>query len=320
MRGVALIVGLLLVVVQQRGANVSGRSYEGHHKYLQDAELPQGDDPAPALVERHIYSLLEAMKQSLGELSNKRSSWYDRYDALAMDVKDNSAMIQELLEIGRVAMPIIWTTSKIKMLHKRRERLEKGQEIFYKPPNVALGEPVPHPLRILPTELTDQDDFSIELILKTNEVANVGIRLMFEPEKGHEFDWDNDDLFLGVHLRWYFDYGNSREISLHDKYDGSFRAGEVITPASHWPDIKVGEKFGVSIVKKQNCFNVVIIIGKDLYVQEQAEEPYVHKFCPRPRRTSKMMADPKKLWLVVNEDRPGRGQLEVHNLIWYRNV
>lgn len=259
------------------------------------------------------------MKGSLGELSNKRNSWYDRYDVLAQEATNHSAMIAELLVISRVAMPIIWTTVMANQLHSRRRQLEKGQEIFYVPPNVALGEPVPHPLRILPTTLTDQDDFSVEVILKTNEEANVGIRLMFEPEEGRDLDWDNDDVFFGIHLRWHFDYGNDREISLHDRYDGSFRAGEVITPASHWPNIKVGEKFGVSIVRKKNCFSAIVIIGKDLYVQEQPEEPFVHTFCPRPRRTSKMIAEPKKLWLVVNEDRQHTGQVEVHNLIWYQN-
>ncbi|XP_064101447.1 uncharacterized protein LOC135212050 [Macrobrachium nipponense] len=318
MRGVVLTAGFLLAVVTLTAAKAFGRPYGKHLRLSHQADLPQGDDRIPGSVERQVYSLMEAMKESLGELSNKRNSWYDRYDVLAQKATNHSAMIAELLVISRVAMPIIWTTVMANQLLSRRKQLEKGEEIFYVPPNAALGEPVPHPLRILPTTLTDKEDFSIEVIVKTNEEANVGIRLMFEPEEGRDLDWDNDDIFFGIDLRWHNDHGNDREISLHDRYDGDF-AREVITPASHWPNINVGEKFCVSIAKKKNCFSAIVIMGKDLYVQEQPEEPFVHTFCPKPRRTSKMIADPKKLWLVVHENRQHTGQVEVHNLIWYRN-
>ncbi|KAK7060695.1 hypothetical protein SK128_007974 [Halocaridina rubra] len=192
--------------------------------------------------------------------------------------------------------------------------IKKGGEVIYNPPFTL---PITHPLRFLPTRLTDRDEFKVEVGLLLKQEANVGIRLMFEPEHERDFDWDNDDIFVGVHLRWHFAYGPSREISVHEKYNGQFQPGETITPEAHWPDLKVGEKFLVIIVKGKECFEVYTVLGKDIYAQFYIEKPYMHRFCPLPRRENRMLSDPKKLRVVVNEDNPYSGDVQVDSITWF---
>ncbi|XP_037788559.1 uncharacterized protein LOC119583917 [Penaeus monodon] len=140
---------------------------------------------------------------------------------------------------------------------------------------------------------------------------------MWEPEGGAAFDWAQGDILFSLHLRR-FHPDNDREVVMNDKYDGRWTPDATFVSAERWPDVKPGQKFKVIVMKKGSCFMALIWSGEDIYVQLPKPMGYTYRFCPKPRRQAKVSEwAGRPLRVVLNEDRPGSGEVRVHALTWY---
>ncbi|XP_047483510.1 uncharacterized protein LOC125035277 [Penaeus chinensis] len=313
-RWLLLLLGLAVTVTATQAGVLSWLEGEASSGGELQADQPNSSEEQSDDGDNQIKRLVEAMHGSFVELATKRNTWYDRYDILAQQAANNSRVITELLGISRIAMPIIWNTFMAKNIWQRTERMQHGVAQVYSPLHDASA---PHPLRSLTTSLTQDQDFAVEVILSLTTEANVGFRLMWEPEGGAAFDWAQDDILFGLHLRR-FHYDGDREVVMDDKYDGEWTPDAAFVPSEHWPDIKPGRKFKIIVMKKGSCFMALILSGEDIYVQLPKPMGYTYRFCPKPRRQAKVSEwAARPLRVVLNEDNPGRGEVRVHALTWY---
>ncbi|KAK4303484.1 hypothetical protein Pmani_024493 [Petrolisthes manimaculis] len=285
-----------------------------------EGDQPQADDPQQGPSEAvEVLRVVEEMSRNFLDLANQRGSWLQRYEVLANDSSRNSAFITELLGISRIALPIIWNAFSANMQMQRAHKLSLGEAVFYNPP-AAL--PAPHPLQLHTTRLTDQDDYTVEITLKLNAEANIGLRMMYEPEEGHEFDWNHDDIPIAAHFRWHFKYGADREVVLTNRKGGEWSSNEYYSGTEKWPNLVVGEKFSLILVKRGRCVQLHVMKGADMYFQIPKLEPSFN-YCIQVdllcniKRESKMAQLPRQLQVVVNEDEQGAGEVEVLGIAWY---
>ncbi|XP_069194511.1 uncharacterized protein [Procambarus clarkii] len=261
-----------------------------------------------------VEHMMEAVKTAFRELSSKRSTWYSKYHALATDAANNSAIITELLGISRIAMPIIWNAYIGSQLTERLQKLRPGNVRTFSPS--AGHSSATQGLEMVSTDLTNHQDFTVEVILKLTEEASVGLRLMLEPEDGQELNRDDGDVLVDAHFNWQTTDSTSREVVLNDKYGGVWGPQEAVYGGPRWPSLVVGEKFQLSLIKKGECFSLFVRTGKDVYLQEPALTlPYT--FCPQARRQSKMAREARRVTVVVDEDHIHAGELHLYSVLWY---
>ncbi|XP_042887398.1 uncharacterized protein LOC122263133 [Penaeus japonicus] len=309
-----LLLGLTFTVTPTQAGVLNWFEGDTNSKDELQADEPDSDEEQDSNGNNQIRRLVEAMHSSFVDLATKRNTWYDRYDILAQEAANNSRIVTELLGISRIAMPIIWNTFMAKNVWQRTARLQHGASQVYDP---TRNRPAPHPLRSLSTSLTQDDDFAVEVILSLETEANVGFRLMWEPEDGDIFDWNQDDIFFSLHLRR-FHPDNDKEVVMNDKYDGRWTPEASRTSSEHWPPIQPGQKFEVIVMKNGPCFHVMVLAGEDIYVQIPKPMGYTHTFCPKPRRQARISQwESRPLRIVVNEDSHGSGELRVHAITWY---
>ncbi|KAG0711457.1 hypothetical protein GWK47_020573 [Chionoecetes opilio] len=226
-----------------------------------------------------VLRMVESLGHSMQEVAEQEDGWLARYQQVAEMMKENNGMSEELLSISRTAVPIIWNTFMGKTMIGVLKQIEKGGVLS--PYTETLPPPPPKFIFVYPSPLTVDDKFTVQAVVRTTAEANIGFCLYFEPEEGEELDIDNGDIFFASHIRWHFDYGNSREIVFNDRYNGVWSRPEMAVGGDQWPDFEVGEKFIISVMK-------------------------------HPRTV-----DPRKLTLTVNEDKRGAGEVIVHWLTWF---
>ncbi|XP_042225792.1 uncharacterized protein LOC121868863 isoform X2 [Homarus americanus] len=209
-----------------------------------EADIPQADEPQQEQSDgsRDIGRMIETVDNIFKNMTEEQ----DRYSSLTQDAAENTALITELLTISSVAMPVIWNTlmtSQTKAIH---QTICQGKAVFFHAPGDL---PALHPLQDLSVGFTDQENFSLSSIMKLNEKADVSLRLMYEPEEGHDFNWKEDDILLSVHLQWHPELGNSGEVVINDKHSRNWGSVPTVVRGNKWPNLTVGEKFSLSVIK-----------------------------------------------------------------------
>ncbi|KAG7167155.1 Low affinity immunoglobulin epsilon Fc receptor-like [Homarus americanus] len=168
------------------------------------------------------------------------------------------------------------------------------------------------------SSLTQDAAENTALITELLTISSVSLRLMYEPEEGHDFNWKEDDILLSVHLQWHPELGNSGEVVINDKHSRNWGSVPTVVRGNKWPNLTVGEKFSLSVIKNKKCFKIVLLLGEERFLMIPFPlSAYV--FCPQARRQSKMEQQPRKLRVVVNEFHPGAGDLDLYSIMWYPN-
>ncbi|XP_071520349.1 uncharacterized protein [Panulirus ornatus] len=297
------------VVVAQAGLLDVLRVDPADHQVQHDQ--PQTKQPS----ENDVQNLIEALSRNFMELrQNQSDSWYSRYDTLAKQNANNSAVVTRLLQISRVAVPIIWNAYMGNSYLETQQNVANGGLVVYSP---SGGAAAPHPLQEVRTDLLARDDFTVEVEMKLREEASVGLRLMYVRED-QAFNWEEDDILVSVLLRWHFEHGNSRELVMNNKYDGVWGPNEVIAGGKKWPSLVVGEKFVLVLKKNRECFYLHVKTGAERY-QIQLSYFHFHVFCPtlQPTEAVRKEQSQQRLMVVVDEQHVRSGELEVHSIKWY---
>ncbi|KAK8381331.1 hypothetical protein O3P69_018430 [Scylla paramamosain] len=284
---------------------------------LWSRELPQADQPQQDQVEEssgtEVLRMVEALGRELSDMAGQEDAWLNRYEDVAQAMKENNKASEELLSISRMAVPVIWNTFMGNyMMHFMTAVWEEGGVAGHGFSSRGhVPPPPPKFVFVYPTELTADKAFVIQAMVVPTAEANLGFCAYFEPEEGDELDFDNGDIFFASHIRWHFDYGNSREIAFNDRYNGEWSRPEVTVGGDQWPDFTVGESFIISVTKMGPCFITNILLGRDSH-GNTPEPMQGFTFCPKQPRTG----DPRKLWLTLNEDNAGAGEIKLRWLTW----
>ncbi|XP_045116419.1 uncharacterized protein LOC123507558 [Portunus trituberculatus] len=283
---------------------------------LWSREAPQADQPQQDEAESsgtEVLRMVEALGRELSDRAGQEDGWLSRYQDVAQAMEENNKASQELLSVSRMAVPVIWNLYMGNSIMFFMDSLWKGGGVAGHSFSTRGQVPPPPPkfLFVYPTELTADDTFVIQAVVVPTAEANVGFCAYFEPEEGEELDFDNGDIFFASHIRWHFDYGNSREIVFNDRYNGEWSRPEVTVGSDQWPDFTVGEKFIISVAKMGPCLSTTIMLGRDMH-SNTPKHMSTFQFCPKQPRKD----DPRKLWLTLNEDKTGAGEIQLHWLTW----
>lgn len=281
-------------------------------------ETPQADEPqTDEDGGMEVLRMVEALSRDLQDVAGQEDVWLNRYQEVAQGMEGNDELITELLGISRMEMSIIWNAYMGNMMMDVTKMIENGgvgTPLFNHSTTGSLLPPPPKFLFVYPSELTADMMFQVQAVVRTTAEANVGFCLYYAPEEGDQLDFDTGDILVGVHMRWHFDYGNSREIVLNERYNGVWSRPEVVVMSGDtWPDFQVGEKFLIAVSKLGPCFQTLVFLGRDMHVNKPFTGPQATIYCPKNPRTG----DPRKLWLAVNEDKLGANEVIVHWLTWF---
>lgn len=280
-------------------------------------DMPQADQPQQDQAEEssgtEVLRMVEALGRELSDMAGQEDGWLNRYRDVAQTIKENNKASEELLSISRTAAPVIWNTYIGDSIMYFMTSLWKGGGVAGHGFSTRGDVPPPPPkfIFVYPTDLTVDESFAFQAVVVPTAEANVGFCAYFEPEEGEELDFDNGDILFASHIRWHFDYGNSREVAFNDRYNGVWSRPEMTIGGDQWPDFTVGEKFIISVVKNGPCFSTTIMLGRDMHNNIAKRMP-TFEFCPKQARTG----DPRKLWLALNEDKTGAGEVTLHWLTW----
>lgn len=281
-------------------------------------EMPQADQPQQDQAEEssgtEVLRMVEALGRELSDMAGQEDGWLNRYRDVAQTMKENNKASEELLSISRSAAPMIWNMHMSNFMMYFLSSVWKSGGVAGHGFSTRGDVPPPPPkfIFVYPTNLTVDETFVIQAVVVPTAEANVGFCAYFEPEEGEELDFDNGDILFASHIRWHFDYGNSREIAFNDRYNGVWSRPEMTVGGDQWPDFTVGEKFIISVTKTGPCFMTHIILGRDLHSNSPKNVGAGTTFCPKQPRTG----DPRKLWLALNEDKTGAGEVTLHWLTW----
>ncbi|XP_076066543.1 uncharacterized protein LOC143039954 [Oratosquilla oratoria] len=318
MRWTGLFLPLIFLFFMPQGRlalGLGGRTSETS----MSADRPLKDEPKDDGVVSQIKRLILALKDNLGNYAFDRSAWYDRYSEVAQEAKENSEIVDELRNISRLALPIIWHNFVGSIVQQRDAFSHAGSLEFFD----TVHAPRKHPILDMRTHLTTSDDFTVEFLLSLRKEANIGLRLhLLDADVDRELDWDNDDILFSAHFRRTYHTGDEKQIVLNEKYNGDWGPNHVMYYPDTWPNIQPNEMFRVMFIKVDNCITMRVLPGEDAMYLMPMPLPYVFSFCyskdPYSSAQRRLKTNPKII-LSVNEDEhyDGIEVVDVHKMQYW---